>query len=127
MKTNVLAVSDENGLGKVHHTFNLSFDQARVSVRDIITERVFYEVQKHNQNTAEYHHCLVMPRQEERALNQPKIVDAEKQLIVAFEAFQNNGFFMLVNDRQAESLDEEVVVKVGASVSFVKLTPLVGG
>jgi len=33
---------------------------------------------------------------------------------------------MLVNDRQAESLDEEVWLGEGATASLLKLTPLVG-
>jgi hypothetical protein len=38
-----------------------------------------------------------------------------------------NGFFVLVGDRQAESLDEPFEVKADTEVSFVKLMPLVGG
>ena len=38
-----------------------------------------------------------------------------------------NGFFLLVDDRQIEDLDEEVVVTVESTISFVKLVPLVGG
>jgi hypothetical protein len=32
-----------------------------------------------------------------------------------------------VNDRQAEALDETIVISSSTHVSFVKLTPLVGG
>jgi hypothetical protein len=60
-------------------------------------------------------------------LHHAKLIDAEQQTYRALEAFQNNGFFLLVNDRQAESLDEEVWLGAGATASFVKLTPLVGG
>ena len=45
----------------------------------------------------------------------------------ALHAFENNGFFLLVNDRQVESLDEEIWLGEGATASFLKLTPLVGG
>ena len=45
----------------------------------------------------------------------------------ALEAFGRNGFFVLVGDKQAVSLDEEFEVKVDTEVSFVKLVPLVGG
>jgi hypothetical protein len=34
---------------------------------------------------------------------------------------------MLVDDRQAESLDQSFEVKVDTEVTFVKLVPLVGG
>ncbi len=45
----------------------------------------------------------------------------------ALEAFDRNGFFVLVGDKQAGSLDQEFEVKVATEVSFVKLVPLVGG
>ena len=43
-------------------------------------------------------------------------------------AFARNGYFILVGDHQVEDLDE-VVDLTGADqhVTFVKLTPLVGG
>ena len=70
-----------------------------------------------------------MTREEEQALNQKNLKRAnpEKQLQIALEAFEGNGYFVLINDRQAESLDDEVVVTADATISFVKLTPLVGG
>jgi hypothetical protein len=45
----------------------------------------------------------------------------------ALEAFEGNRFLLLVNDCQAESLDDEIVIEPGTCVSFLKLTPLVGG
>jgi len=54
-------------------------------------------------------------------------IDAEKQTYVALDAFQKNGFFMLVNDYQVGDLHEEILVDEHTKVSFVRLTPLVGG
>jgi hypothetical protein len=34
---------------------------------------------------------------------------------------------MLVDDRQVESLDEEITLQPNTRVSFLRLTPLVGG
>ena len=75
---------------------------------------------------------LVQPTETESALNGYRMktrrqVDAEKQVYVAPDAFQKNGYFVFINDMQAESLDQEVVVTEDLKVSFVKLTPLVGG
>ena len=89
MQENVLLVRDENELGKIHHTLQLKFNQATVSVRDIITERVFHEVEKYNQKSIDYQHGLVVPRKMEKLLNnkpERKKVDAEKQLTIALEA-----------------------------------------
>ncbi|MET4108354.1 hypothetical protein [Hymenobacter sp. UYP22] len=75
---------------------------------------------------------LVQPTELEKVLNcyrlrPQELIDAEQQVYHALEAFQQNGFFVLVNDRQVESLDEEVWLGSGATASFLKLTPLVGG
>jgi len=75
---------------------------------------------------------LVEPTNAERVLNGYKLkakrkIDWEEQHKRALEAFERNGFFVLVGDKQAESLDQEFEVKVETEVSFVKLVPLVGG
>jgi hypothetical protein len=44
----------------------------------------------------------------------------------ALEGFENNRILILINDRQAESLDEEFVIESGTSVAFLRLMPLVG-
>ena len=54
-------------------------------------------------------------------------LDWEAQYEKALSAFARNGFFVLVGDRQVESLDEEITLKVDTEVSFVKLVALVGG
>jgi hypothetical protein len=38
-----------------------------------------------------------------------------------------NGFLVLVDDHQIESLDEQVNLGIDTRVSFVKLVPLIGG
>jgi hypothetical protein len=103
-----------------------------MTVRELIRARIYQEVQDYNLKTPEYFRGLVEPTQAERVLNGYKLkarrkIDWEDQFRKACEAFERNGFFILVGDRQAESLDEEFVVKVDAEVSFVKLVPLVGG
>jgi len=60
-------------------------------------------------------------------LRTPRTIDWEAQFRRACEAFESNGFFMLIGDRQAESLEEAFDIGVETEVQFVKLTPLVGG
>lgn len=45
----------------------------------------------------------------------------------ALEAFERNGFILLVEDRQVETLEEEIRVRPDTQVTFLKLVPLVGG
>ena len=75
---------------------------------------------------------LVEPTNAERVLNGYKLkpkrkIDWQEQFKRATEAFERNGFFVLVGDKQAETLDQEFEVKVNTEVSFVRLMPLVGG
>ena len=60
-------------------------------------------------------------------MTSPHRLDWEKQADVAEKAFLTNGFFLLVNGRQAIELDEEVELDAASDVAFVKLTPLRGG
>jgi hypothetical protein len=57
----------------------------------------------------------------------PGQIDWKQQFDKALEAFNRNGFFILTDDKQAETLDQEFTVGPGMQVSFVKLTLLVGG
>jgi hypothetical protein len=60
-------------------------------------------------------------------LRQRRKVDAEQQIFTALDAFRKNGYFMLIDNLQAESLDQMVVINSATTISFIKLTPLVGG
>jgi hypothetical protein len=79
---------------------------------------------------------LVQPTDTERILNgqrpeyrlkKHRIIEWKSQFEQALEAFQRNGFLLLIDEQQAESLDQEFVIGHGTQVSFVKLTLLVGG
>jgi hypothetical protein len=127
-----LTIKDESMTGVVHNTVDLRFASELVTVKDIIEARVTAEVEKYNDSLTGYFNGLIQPTEAERTLNgykmrERKRIDAEKQVFIALDAFQKNAFFVLVNDRQAESLEERVTLRADSSVSFVKLTPLVGG
>lgn len=128
----ILRVRDENGLGDIYNEIELRFDKLKVTVEDVITERVYQEVERYNKKAEGYKHPLVSPRDEEMLLNNTKNkekrrINAQKQVEVALQAFAGNGFFILVDDVQAEDLQQVVTVTPETVISFVKLTPLVGG
>ena len=127
-----LLIKDESATGEVLHEVQLNFKDEKVTIQEIITQRVQQEVEAYNKKLPSIFHGLIQPSEAERALNGYKMknkvkVDAEKQVLTALAAFKSNGFFVLVDDHQAEELDELVTVKPSTVVSFVKLTPLVGG
>ena len=127
-----LIIHDETTSGLKTNTFTIDCLTERLTVRDLIKARIYQEVQDYNLKEPEYFRGLVEPTQAERVLNGYKLkarrkIDWQEQYQRALEAFERNGFFVLVGDRQAESLDQDFEVKLDTEVSFVKLVPLVGG
>jgi hypothetical protein len=128
----VLTVHDETTSGQKTNIFNLDCLTEKMTVRELIRARIYQEVQDYNQKQPEYFRGLVQPTEAERVLNGYKLrarrrIDWQEQYQRALEAFGRNGFFVLVGNKQAESLDQEFEVKVDTEVSFVRLVPLVGG
>ena len=130
--TLTLTIYDETLAGDRTGVRLLELMTERISVRELIRRRVYEEVQEHNLRAPEFFRGLVQPADAERVLNgyrlrQPRKIDWEQQFQRAVEAFERNEFFVLVDDRQVESLDEEIVLRPETEVSFLRLLPLVGG
>lgn len=127
-----LVIKDETAAGKTINELKVSFASELTTISEIINARVHAEVDKYNNKMPEYFKGLVEPGDAERTLNGYKLkekrkVDAEKQCLVALDAFQKNGFFILIDNIQSKSLDQMVVINTNTNISFIKLTPLVGG
>jgi hypothetical protein len=132
METATLTIKDETSAGKILNEISILLKTSTVTVRDIIEARVIHEVNVYNDKLPEYFLGLVQPTHAEKTLNgyrmrERKKVDVEKQIYIALDAFQKNGYFVLVDDKQVDSLEQEVIIKPKTVVSFVKLTPLIGG
>ncbi len=128
----IITVKDETFAGKILREIELDFVSEEVSIRDIITQRVVQEVAAYNNKSLEYFNGLVEPGDAEKTINgyklkAKKVIDAEKQVYTALDAFQKNGFFLLIDTIQSESLEQRVQLSPMMKVSFIKLTPLVGG
>ncbi|MDK2773212.1 MAG: hypothetical protein KYX68_13465 [Flavobacterium sp.] len=127
-----VVISDELLNGKVTNQFEISLETNAITVRDLISKRVSVEIDNYNKKLPEYFNGLVEPKEAERTLNgyklKPKqLIDVEKQVYIALDAFQKNGFFVLVDNQQLEELDQVVNLQNTSKISFVKLTPLIGG
>jgi len=132
-----VTIRDETASGSVYHEMPVEFPLERITVRDLIRERVYQEVQDFNrQQDQEVFRGLVQPTDTERILNghrpeyrlkKHRLIEWKPQFQKALEAFEGNGFLVLIDEKQAESLDQEFVIGHGTRVSFVKLTQLVGG
>ena len=127
-----ITIHDETSTGETLNTLTLDLLTERITVRDLIRSRVYQEVKDYNVAKKGRFCGLVQPTDAERVLNgynlaKNREIDWRKQYDAALESFEANGFLLLVDDRQMESLDEEVVISPTTQVSFLKLVPLVGG
>jgi hypothetical protein len=127
-----ILIRDESMGGKTLREFSLSFPEAEVTVSDIIRERVRYEVEAYNRKSQDKFFGLVRPSDAEESLNGYRLkklrkIDADKQIDIALKAFSSNGFIILIDELQAESLDQVIALTPDMNISFLKLTPLVGG
>lgn len=126
-------VFDESTMGERVSALTLDFLTETVTGRELIRSRVYQEVQDFNlRNTNVPFRGLVQPSQQERLLNparatRSKEIDWKAQFEIAIEAFEKCAIIVLVDDVQVERLDQEIELKAGSQVSFLKLIPLVGG
>ncbi|HTU22996.1 MAG TPA: hypothetical protein VMG10_33475 [Gemmataceae bacterium] len=127
-----VTIRDENLGGESSPAWELQVPSERLTVRELIRSRVYQEVQDFNVKQSQVYRGLVQPEDAEKALNgwklkKPRLLDWKRQFQHAVEGFESNRILILINDRQAESLDEEFTIEAGTSVTFLRLTPLVGG
>ncbi len=128
----MVTVVDETASGDRGESWQLEIFEERLPLREVIRRRVFQEVAEFNAGGGSVFRGLVRPWGTTPAgdgyvLPTPRRVDAEEQCARAVEAFTRNGFVVLVDDRQVEELDDEVDLRMGAQVTFLRLVPLVGG
>jgi hypothetical protein len=127
-----LTVHDETTAGGVSNSFTLEFPTERITVRELIRERVYQEVQDYNRRKDGAYRGLVQPTDAEVALNGYAVkpgreINWNTQFEKACEAYERNRVLILAGNRQTTSLDETIELSRGSEVSFLRLVPLVGG
>jgi len=132
MTTHTIRVKEETSGGNIVSEMKVTLPSEVVSIKDIIEAKVTAQVEAQYQQLAGIYNGLVEPAETEKMLNvfaeKPvEKISAEKQVNAALQAFSQSSFFMLIDNIQAESLDQMVVINDQTEVSFLKLTSLVGG
>jgi hypothetical protein len=127
-----VVVTDATVTGKETARLLLAGLPSPLTLRDLIRFRVREQVARHNANPAPRFNGLVQPLEAEADLNgygpsRTWWLDWEAQAATAVRAFERNGFFVFVGDRQVDDLDRELALADTDVVSFVRLVPLVGG
>ncbi len=127
-----ITIQDETTGNKNKRSWQLEFLDETINAQEFIRRRIYEEVLEHNSKNQETYQGLVQPSDSERTLNgfktkQNHKLNWEAQYAKALDAFSQNGFVMLVNDQQIENLYDNINLKTGTVVTFLKLVPLVGG
>jgi hypothetical protein len=128
-----VVVRDESTAGHRSDGIELTFPSERITVRELIRERVYQEVQDFNRVADGcVFRGLVQPTESEAALNgyrvrKGKPIDWNEQFTKACDAFTSSRVLVIVGESQARSLDETIELRRGVEVTFLKLVPLVGG
>ena len=127
-----ITIVDETPGVTRREAFRLTLRSERITARELIERRVRHEVEVYNRTTPETFAGLIQPTDAEQMLNgwrlkAPRLIDADRQVAKALEAFSHGRILVLVDDRQLETLDDGVTLMRDAEVCFYKLVPLVGG
>ena len=134
MTTNLI-IRDESMSGETLREFNVEIPAEKITVREMIRNRVYQEVKESNaqavSKTADSVE-LIRRSEYEIALNgkqprQPKLPDWQSRFEKALDAFSTNRIMILVDDRQVNSLNQEFEITTTTKISFLRLTMLMGG
>jgi len=127
-----VTILDQAASGEMFGTHKLEISTEEVTLRDLIQRRIRHEVEEFNRNQSDVFSGLIQPTDTERVLNgyrlkARRLLSWENQYEKALEAFKHNGFFVIIDGQQVESLDEILPLRETSEVHFLKLVPLVGG
>ena len=133
-----LMIRDETAGLAAGEAWPLEVPAEWMTVRELIRERVYQEVRDAQVRAAAEKASRGKPSpkgdfdpaeagRRETLVRAGRSTDWREHDRLAAEAFGRGGFLVIVGDRQAESLDEEIEVGPASEVTFLKLTPLVGG
>ena len=124
-------------LGQVHPAGEVRFLRPSATIRDLIRARIELELEKQHDQAA-----LARPGPAEVALNGKRGAyglgsmfldpasgrnDVEALVKAAEQGFERGHYFILVDDRQAEGIDEVIDLEKTGEATFLLLTPLQGG
>jgi len=116
---------DETPTGRELTRFSMPDLPTAATARELIRWRVREEVARHNLRPGQPFTGLVQPSRTEVEL-QGRLLDWERQAVIAERAFTRNGFFLLVNGVSVGDLDDLVDLTGDPEIKFVRLVTLVG-
>ena len=125
-----LTVHDRAVDGTALGELTLELLTERITVRELIRSRDCQEVTEYNaRRVVRWAGLVPLDRDADACLpgQAPRRVDWEVQVERAVRAFTTGTLLIMVDGSQAETLDDEIEVRVDSSVDFLRLLPLIGG
>lgn len=123
-----LTFLDETLTGDILQQWDIPVEAQTLTLREIIMLRVEAEIRRLEKESIEPYFTAPAGKSGwKNLLKQQNAPDAEAHGYRALEAFRKNAYFVLIDNRQADDLEETFALRPTTSVSFVRLTPLVGG
>ena len=111
-----VTILDESPSGESFTARRLEIASESITVRELIRRRVREEVEEFNRKQSDVFHGLVQPTETEQVLNGYRLkarrqLSWENQYEKALNAFEKNGFFMIVDGHQMEALEEVIPLR----------------
>lgn len=110
------------------------FFRRRLSLREIIAEKVRAEVERAKAKQVEYlstryltDEDLSWARGGARPRTERQAVSVEREIERALEAFAERRYFVMIDGRRLSDLEEMVTLTPETKIQFVRILPLVGG
>lgn len=131
-----ITIQEETFVGKVLNKIALEIDKEEMTIAELIRRKVEYSVAAHNtaieaenkkDGTEHVVENILNKNSSQTYAFKRELVDTETETYRAWEAFKTNQLIVLIDNSQAESLEQEVLFNQDTVASFLKLTQLVGG
>lgn len=127
-----VALIDENARGECLRRQSLKLSGERLTIAEIISQRVAAEVKLFNLQRPVRFRALVTPRgaeESDQGFRLPRHCDQDEQqhIKAALDAFEQKLFFVLVAGKEYKSLQDCVDLSDGIEISFIKLMPVLAG
>ena len=116
----VLTIHDESTGAPATTARLLALPTAKLTARELIRERVVHEVWQHNDAPGEPFVGLIKLSDDELTLN--GVLNPARQVARAFESFHKNGFALIVDGIQVESLDQELDLAPDSHITFLPVS-----
>ncbi|MBI39023.1 MAG: hypothetical protein CMF59_05450 [Leptospiraceae bacterium] len=120
MPVNIM-VREENGASS--HSWRLELPSDTLTVAQLIESRVRQEVRRKNDSMELSRKPLGWPKKRARI----KPLDAKTEIKRALQAFEQNGFFIFIDEVQKTGLKQSVRLDENTEITFIQLVPLAGG